>query len=137
MWNRGDRIAVKHPGGGREMTKQSHALETDINQLLARWLTTGQINVTAKEPTYGDFSGVGDYHDAMNRVIAAQEEFNALPAQLKKACGQDPGILLEMMKDPDQREELEKLGLAKAKTPAETPVAPEAPETPEAPPAAE
>ena len=59
----------------------------------------------------GDFSGIGDYHTALNRVIAAQDEFEALPAQIRARFNNDPAELIEFLEDDKNRPEAETLGL--------------------------
>jgi phage internal scaffolding protein len=91
--------------------QQHHKDECDINQILERFGKTGQIPVTALKGTYGDFSGVYDYHTAMNTLIAAEEEFDALPAKLRAKFGNDPINLIDFMNDPQNKDEAIKLGL--------------------------
>jgi len=62
-------------------------------------------------PRYGDFTGIGDYHTALNRVIAAQDEFEALPAQIRARFNNDPAELIAFLDDDNNRPEAESLGL--------------------------
>ena len=63
--------------------QQHHKDECDINVILERFGKTGQLPINALEGTYGDFSGVVDYHSAMNALIASEEQFDALPSKLR------------------------------------------------------
>ena len=92
-------------------TQQHHKDECDINVILERFGKTGQMPVNAISGTYGDFSGVHDYHTAMNALIAAESEFAALPAQIRNKFANDPSNLVKFLDNPDNRAEAEKLGL--------------------------
>jgi phage internal scaffolding protein len=92
-------------------TQQHHKDECDINVILERFGKTGQMPVNAISGTYGDFSGVHDYHTAMNALIAAESEFAALPAQIRNKFANDPSNLVQFLDNPDNRAEAEKLGL--------------------------
>jgi len=100
-----------HRTGGRQMTKQSDALETDVNQIVNRYTRTGQLPLTGARPQYGDFTGIGDYHTALSRIQEASDQFMQLPSAVREYAANDPGNLLELLNDPEQREELFKLGL--------------------------
>lgn len=117
-----DRVRVVHPEGGPLMTKQAQALETDINQIVARHVAHGAPFFEDGRATYGDFFGVGDYHSALDRLKLAQDEFSRLPAAVRDHCKNDPGEFLAMVYDPARRVELEKLGLVEAAVPAAAPV---------------
>jgi phage internal scaffolding protein len=62
---------------------------------------------------YGDFSSVPDYQEAMNTVIHAQDQFNALPANIRKEFDHDPEKMLAFCSDPTNLEKMRELGLAK------------------------
>jgi phage internal scaffolding protein len=47
----------------------------------------------------------------MNRVIAAQDEFEALPAQIRARFDNDPANLIEFLENENNRPEAEELGL--------------------------
>jgi phage internal scaffolding protein len=91
--------------------QQHHKDECDINVILERFGKTGQMPVNAISGTYGDFSGVVDYHTAMNTLIAAESEFDALPAKTRARFNNDPYQLIQFMNDDNNRAEAERLGL--------------------------
>jgi phage internal scaffolding protein len=93
------------------LAQQHHREECDINTIMERFGQTGQLPVTALEPTYGDFSGVMDYHTAMNAIMAAEEQFDALPAQLRARFDNDPAKLIDFLDIDTNRSEAESLGL--------------------------
>lgn len=102
---------VFHPSGGRKLTKQSHALATDINHIMERYVAHGLVPSNNKPFVYGDFSDSVSYHDAMSRVVQAQESFSRLPAHIRQYCHNDPGALLDLVSDEQNRAKLVELGL--------------------------
>jgi len=121
---------VTHETGGDSLVQQNLAEAQDINTIMARWLR-GVVPQERPNATYGDFTSCSDFHDACNRVLAAQHEFNALPAELRAKCDNDPGKLLDMIFKPDNDAELTALGLLPEQIPAAAkPSAEKPPETP-------
>jgi phage internal scaffolding protein len=96
---------------GKSLTKQSFKQETDINHIVKMFGVTGKVPVTPIEPQYGDFSGVSDYHSAMNQINAANEVFMALPAKLRAKFDHDPNALLNFLNNEANRDEAIELGL--------------------------
>jgi len=95
--------------------QQHHKDECDINVILERFGKTGQVPVNTISGSYGDFSGVHDYHTALNAIIASESEFAALPAQLRNRFDNEPSKLIEFLDNPDNRTEAEQLGLIQTK----------------------
>jgi phage internal scaffolding protein len=85
--------------------------ECDINIIVERFGVTGQLPVKAIEPSYGDFSGVSDYHTALNKIKAADEAFMALPAKLRAKFDHDPNALLNFLENEANKDEAIELGL--------------------------
>jgi len=100
------------------LAQQHFKDECDINMILEKFNVTGLLPQSPISPQYGDFTGIGDYHTALNRVIAAQDEFDGLPAQIRARFENDPAKLIEFLEDENNRPEAEKLGLV-AKAAAE------------------
>ena len=92
--------------------------EVDINTIVRRFGLTGQLPEDVRVPTYGDFTGVSDYHSAMNAVRMAGESFMAMPAEVRSRFGNDPGNFVAFCSDPANLDEMRKLGLAVAASPA-------------------
>jgi len=109
-------------------TKQNHKEECDINTILEKFNITGLLPEQPLSPRYGDFTGISDYHTAMNRVIAAQDEFEALPAQIRARFNNDPAQLIEFLENSDNRPEAEQLGLVEKATAEAVEVAQNTPE---------
>lgn len=106
------RKRVTHPEGGKLMTKQSMAAETDVNHIMQRWIAHGIAPLAGgKQPAYGDFSNSIDFHSALNQVMEAQDEFQRLPAHIRDHCHNDPGEFLDLVYDQTRQPELIALGL--------------------------
>jgi phage internal scaffolding protein len=110
-----DMLIASHDSGleckGKSLAKQSFKEECDINTIVRMFGVTGKVPVTAIEPSYGDFSGVSDYHSAMNKIKAAEEAFMALPAKLRQKFDHDPNALLNFLENEQNRDEAIQLGL--------------------------
>jgi len=100
-------LACEEPSLAQQHFKE----ECDINTILQKFNITGILPEAPLSPRYGDFSGIGDYHTALNRVIAAQDEFEALPAQIRARFDNDPAKLIEFLDDEANRPVAEELGL--------------------------
>jgi phage internal scaffolding protein len=85
--------------------------ECDINVIVERFGVTGQLPQSPVSPSYGDFSGVTDYHSALNQINATMDDFMALPAQLRVRFDHDPVKLLEFLENDQNRDEAIHLGL--------------------------
>lgn len=99
---------------GESRTHISMAPECDINRIMLKWQKTGIIeHRNTFEGQYGDFTNLPqDYHESMNTVIDAQEMFMTLPATVRRRFLNDPGHFLDFVTNPENMEELVKLGLA-------------------------
>lgn len=109
---------------GPSLTEQHHADEVDINQIVLRYQKTGVLPHRGGTPSYGDFSGVVDYHSACEAVRQAEAEFMTLPPDVRKKFGNDPGALLAFLADEDNRAEAVRLGIVEAIAPDEPPIVP-------------
>lgn len=95
-------------------TKQSFKAECDINNILRRHAVTGVIDhVNRFQGDYGSFSDVQDYHACMNQVLNANSMFSSLPARLRSRFANDPGVFLDFVANPENKEEMRTLGLLK------------------------
>jgi phage internal scaffolding protein len=93
------------------LAQQHFKDECDINNILRQFNITGLLPESSLSPRYGDFTGISDYHTALNRVIAAEDEFMALPAQIRSRFDNDPAKLIEFLENSDNKDEAIKLGL--------------------------
>jgi phage internal scaffolding protein len=93
------------------LTQQHYKDECDINNILRQFNVTGLLPENTLSPRYGDFTGIGDYHTALNRVIAAEDEFMALPAQIRSRFDNDPANLINFLDNEENKQEAISLGL--------------------------
>lgn len=90
---------------------QSALEESDINTIVRRFGLTGQLPSEVRAPQYGDFTEVTDYQTALNAVIAANDAFAQMPADVRARFDNDPGKFVDFCSDEANREEAKKLGL--------------------------
>jgi phage internal scaffolding protein len=93
------------------LAQQHFKDECDINTILQKFNISGLLPQSPLSPRYGDFTGISDYHTALNRVIAAQDEFESLPATIRARFENDPAKLIEFLENENNRPEAEELGL--------------------------
>ena len=100
------------------LTQQQFKDECDINKIMDRYLRTGVLSDPLQNrgtPKYGDYADIGDYMDHMNKVVEANEMFEALPASIRKRFNNNPGELIDFVMNDDNRAEAEFLGLIEKK----------------------
>jgi len=121
----GKRYRVPKVIEGESMTKQSFKKECDINHLLRNYRKTGMIEHLARfNGDYSDLTDVPTYHEAMNKIIAADEAFSLLSSDIRKRFSNDPGEFLAFVSDESNLEEMYDLGLANRPDPAPAPPEP-------------
>lgn len=100
----------------KSLTNQSDKKSCDINYILSRVKKDGPaiLQGLLREGRTGlDLTNVGDYHESMNKVAAAQQLFQSLPAKVRDRFRNDPESFLRFAGDSKNHEEMVKLGLAK------------------------
>lgn len=93
-------------------TRQSDAAEADINTIVRNFGLTGQLPQGVRIPEYGDFDVVSDYRSAVEAIRNADASFMAMPADVRFKFSNDPQQFLEFCANPENLEEMRKLGLA-------------------------
>ncbi len=106
--------------------EQNHKGSTDINAIIRKAQKVGHLPDPVLDGRYGDFTTARDYHETQNLLVAAQDMFMALPAEMRNNFANDPGLMLEFVNDPENLEEAQELGLV----PRPDKVAPDAPVAP-------
>jgi len=99
------------------LAQQHQKDDTDINIIVERFGLTGQLPNTITPPQYGDFSGVYDYHSAMNEVTNAKQNFMNLPAKIRARFDNDPSKLIDFLANDENRKEAVSLGILNAQEP--------------------
>ena len=95
------------------LTKQEFTESSDPNFIIDRHKRGQDISMslTAK-PIYGDFSNIpASYHEALNIVTSANQSFMQLDARVRAKFNNDPGAFVEFASNPENCEELKKLGI--------------------------
>lgn len=95
------------------LTVQASKDECDINNIVNKYLRTGDIALLGQRQTvYADVSELGDLQDAYGRVMAAEEAFLSLPAEIRREFDNDPIKLVNFCSDPSNLPRAIELGLA-------------------------
>lgn len=111
------RLVVEDAGDGidfsdeKSLTKQAHAAECDINMIVLRCQQTGMVPVSQGSPMYGDFTSGEDFAVVMRRIVAAQQQFDLLPANVRDRFDNNVSNLLDFLADPANKAEARKLNL--------------------------
>jgi phage internal scaffolding protein len=98
---------------GEGLTEQAHKKECDMNYILADYRRTGLIKHAAKFKGKYDDVTQADFQDAMFIVTEAQQMFEQLPSETRNRFGNDPGAFLGFVQNPDNKEEMQKMGILK------------------------
>lgn len=89
--------------------------ECDINTIVKRYADTGMWSNSLKpataKPMFGDFTSVPDFVQAQNIIVAAKNQFDALPAEVRKRFNNDPAQLLEFVSSEKNLDEAIRLGI--------------------------
>lgn len=92
-------------------TDQSFKAESDINTIMARYQSTGEMPVINQAyPQFLDVTEL-DFQTHMNVVAEANQLFAELPSKLRDRFGNDPAAFLGFVSDDENRVEMAKLGL--------------------------
>lgn len=97
------------------------AKEADINFLLARYRNTGsfysvdEMIKSTRRPQFGDFTGIPDYQESLNKMQNALDMFAELPLKVRQRFHDSPIELLAFMQDEKNRDEAIELGIIEKK----------------------
>lgn len=100
------------------LTQQQFRQEADINNIIASVNNAGTVNnplwTGPRQPIYGDFASIpaADYMSAQNMLLDANNNFMALPSEVRKRFNNNPAELLAYIQGNPPVEELARLGLA-------------------------
>lgn len=93
------------------VTDQSFREECDINTIMARYQSTGELpQLNTQYAQYLDVTGM-DFQEHMDFIIQAQGLFDELPSSIRDRFGNDPAAFLDFTSDPENRTEMAKMGL--------------------------
>lgn len=97
--------------GDPSRAAQSMAEEADINTIVKRFGLTGKLPENVRMPQYGDFTGIGTYQEALNAVIAADDAFMKMPANIRERFHNNPAAFVDFCFKEENRAEAQKMGL--------------------------
>lgn len=120
--------------GRDSRTKQSFREESDINNIMAKYIKTGVLTHMAENaPQYVDLPESIDYQEALNMTIAAGEAFDSLPGSIRERFDNNAVAFLQFMEDENTLEEQVELGLRERVSEVVEPVLDPPASTPEEP----
>lgn len=93
---------------------QSDMDAADINKIMARFEKNGVLIDSLgieRQPTYGDFSELTDYHTMLSGVKNAERVFGTLPAKVRNRFNNDPQELIDFLQDSKNDKEAVEIGL--------------------------
>lgn len=104
------RVQVDCSEGG--VTQQHFREECDINNIMAKWRKQGVLEHAKNfAGRYGDFASYSDFTTNMNLVVAAQDAFMTLPADIRKRFFNDPAEFYDFATNPENLDEMRNMGL--------------------------
>lgn len=94
------------------LTWQHCKEECDIMHIVKKPnLGINPFDVSRRKPLQGDFSSVLDFQQAQNIMVAATEQFAAMPSEIRDRFNNDPVAMLSFIEDPKNKEECIRLGI--------------------------
>lgn len=106
-------VALEFPENSR-WTKQAFKGEADINTIMARYQSTGEMPALNEvAPQYLDASEGFDFQSMQDKVLEARALFQQLPSRLRNRFGNEPQLFLEYVRDPGNLAEMRELGLVR------------------------
>lgn len=110
------RVSVVTVNKEPSKTQQQYKDECDVNNIMKRYQQTGEIHhLNRSQGVYADLSEIKDYQSMLNTVLAAQETFEALPANVRARFENNPAKLIEFVQDTKNLDEGIKLGIFEPK----------------------
>lgn len=89
---------------------KSQQKASDVNHVVKRYLRGEQIY--GRGPgTYGDFTNIPDYGDALLKIQKVQDDFLALPSDIRGYFDNDPEKLINFISDDKNLEKAYALGI--------------------------
>jgi len=96
-------------------TQQHFADETDINQLVAQAINTGNLDALLSSDrtkvSYRDVSNIADYQRSLEIVLDVEDEFSSLPAVLRRHFNDDAGAYVDFVTNPENYDAAVELGI--------------------------
>lgn len=110
------RVSLSFPENS-PWTKQSHKDECDINQIMSRYMATGELpNIAERAPQYLDVTGL-EFQASMDFIAGANTLFHEMPSAIRNRFDNSPALFLDFCSQEKNRPELAEMGLLKAIVP--------------------
>lgn len=104
------KVAITFPENS-PYTDQSFKDDADINTIMARYQSTGEMPlINEAYPQYLDVTEQ-DFQEHMNVIAGANQLFAELPSKIRDRFGNDPAAFLGFVSDEDNRHEMARMGL--------------------------
>lgn len=101
-------LDLSHP----QITDQSMAKATDINNIMSQYEKTGMLpQQNTKTPMFINCKDIPSYETSYNIIRSAKEAFSALPATIRKLMDNDPSKMESFIANPEHRDLCVKYGL--------------------------
>lgn len=114
---------------GPSLTQQNQSDDANINTIVKRFGLTGKLPENVPPVFNADFEEAFDFRTAHNAIIEARNSFNTMPPNIRARFANDPGEFVDFCSNPENMEEMVRLGLAIQRPPEKPPETPPAPPT--------
>lgn len=102
--------AENRPEGAKSMAQKQFAHDADVNNLWKRFKGPPPQSPTAtRVPSFRDFTNVPTFLDQMNAMAKVRQDYEALPAKVRKRF-HSPLEIIMFLQDPNNEAEAIKLG---------------------------
>lgn len=98
----------------KSLTRQSEAGACDINRIMATYEKTGVLPEGKMSGVFADVSEYPSYQDVMQHIAEASSIFSHLPAALRTRFDNDPAVFLDFASNPQNEDEMRRIGLLPA-----------------------
>lgn len=97
-----------------DQTQQHFERETNINSIVSRYQKTGVLpTALIREVQFGEVGP--DLVQSLNKIKAAKEQFQLLPAKIREEFKNDPDQFMRFLADPHNFEKAKSLGIVEEK----------------------
>lgn len=111
-YSKSERVYLVYVKDEEPLTEQSHQDECDINNILSRYQKTGVLEHTSEHQQNYGFASSQDFRESMEIIAKANSMFADLPSSLRTKFKNNPEIYLDFIQNPNNLDEMYKLGLA-------------------------
>lgn len=110
--------------GDTEITEQAHKDDVNINNIIKRHgMDLIQRTAQLQQGVYlTDDDPTNDFQEAMNIVTKAQQDFEAMPSQIRKKFNNNPAEFLDYVQNSANVDSLVEMGLAQRVPPKPAPI---------------